>query len=360
METVYRDYAPQGVKFYYIYKALAHPENNGYVAPFNLNERLMHVAEAKRTLQTEIPWICDTMDNDLKHQLGDRPNSEFLIDPQGQVVVARQWSNPAQLRSDLERYVGKAPTLTRVSDLDMKAPPPLEKVATGIVPRLRLPGAMQPVLIEPQESAEPHYVKLRAEMGRDQLYLGFFLDPLYKVHWNNEAPAIQYELEAPEGLQLSPLTGSGPKVGEKADADPREFLVRLQGNSREPIRLKVSYFACDDAGTFCKRVEQEYLITLERDRDGGSRRSSGGRGGPGGRSGRGGPGGAPGGFTDRAEMMKQMLPRLPLFQALDRDRDGELSAAELEAAPSNLKRLDRDRDGNIGQQELRPSRSRGR
>jgi hypothetical protein len=34
LEAIERDYSDRGVKFYYIYKALAHPENNGYVTPF--------------------------------------------------------------------------------------------------------------------------------------------------------------------------------------------------------------------------------------------------------------------------------------------------------------------------------------
>ena len=50
METIYRDYEPKGVKFRYIYKALEHPELDGYVQPFSLEERLMHVKEAGRRL----------------------------------------------------------------------------------------------------------------------------------------------------------------------------------------------------------------------------------------------------------------------------------------------------------------------
>ena len=107
METIERDYAAKGVKFYYIYKALAHPETNGYVTPFNLKERLMHVAEAKRTLGSRFSWICDSMDNDLKHALGDRPNSEFVVDPKGEIVVSRSWSSPNELREDLANLVGE-------------------------------------------------------------------------------------------------------------------------------------------------------------------------------------------------------------------------------------------------------------
>ena len=280
------------MNFYYIYKTLAHPENNKYVAPFSLNERLMHVAEAKQQLQTNFHWICDSMDNDLKHALGDRPNSEFVIDRDGRVVVSRQWSNPSELREDLESLIGKVERPTKISDLNMKPLQPPKTAPTGVVPRIRLPGGMSPVKVEPVAEAdgEPFYVKLRAEIdggfsrdGDGKLYLGFFLDPLYKVHWNNQAAPVSFEIESTKGVVVDRSEATAPKIEEPADADPREFLIEIRRDddrsSRGPgeILLTVRYFACDDAETFCKPVRQSYRIILERDRDGGSRRSGGGR-----------------------------------------------------------------------------------
>ena len=94
------------MKFYYIYKALAHPGLNGYVTPYTLEERLMQIQEAKRTLGSRIPWISDTMSNDLKHALGDASNPEFIIDPDGRLANKRMWSDPEGLREDLARLVG--------------------------------------------------------------------------------------------------------------------------------------------------------------------------------------------------------------------------------------------------------------
>ena len=125
------------MRFVYLYKALAHPELNGYVNPLMLEERLMHVGEAKRTLGSEIPWIADTMTNDLKHAIGDRPNSEYLLDPDGKVLRVRAWSNPTQLRRDLEEFVGPVEKPTEVADLNMKIKPPPEHAPTGVVPRIR-------------------------------------------------------------------------------------------------------------------------------------------------------------------------------------------------------------------------------
>ncbi|MDA2929296.1 EF-hand domain-containing protein [Acidobacteria bacterium AH-259-O06] len=340
METIQRDYAPKGVHFYYIYKALAHPERNGYVSPFTLQERLMHVQEAKRRLGSKIHWLCDTMSNDLKHALGNGANSEFVIDPDGVVVSRRAWSDPKELRKDLEELVGPVEKPTQVSDLgmDLKLQPPSDKIHTGIVPRVQVPGRMVPLKIQPviEEKGAPFYVKLRAEVkrpflstGKGKLYLGFHLDRLYEVHWNNLTKPLEFELESPEGVQVMPIKGVGPKVEEAADKDPREFLLDISSeNFNGPIDLTVRYFACDDANTFCIPLKQQYAIHLERDIDGGTARRGSGRVG---RSG---------------DFQARLWER-------DQDGDGKLS---LEEVPEPLKRrfrfMDANGDGFIDEEEL--------
>ena len=57
-------------------------------------------------------------------------------------------TNPARdLRKDLEKLVGPVKNPTRVSDLNMKTEPPPKLAASGVVPRIKVPGAMQPVKI---------------------------------------------------------------------------------------------------------------------------------------------------------------------------------------------------------------------
>jgi hypothetical protein len=281
LETVYRDYALRGVRFYYVYKALAHPETNGYVTPFSLEERLMHVREAERRLGSGITWLCDTMANDTKHALGGAPNSEFLIDPEGLVVRRRAWSNPAQLRRDLEELVGPVDPITRVADLNLPFIPPPKAAPSGIVPRLILSGRFQPLRVTPHaaESAEPFYAKLRAEadlpllqQGTGKLYLGFLLDPLYGVHWNNLAAPLQFSITGGEGVVVTPASATGPQVEVEADIDPREFLVDVatSGNpSGTTLQVRVDYFACHDEQGWCKPVSQNYTLTLAVDPDGG-------------------------------------------------------------------------------------------
>jgi hypothetical protein len=362
---VQRDYAPKGVKFYYIYKALAHPENDGYVQPFTLKERLMHVKEAQRTLGSDIPWICDSMSNELKHALGSAPNSEFVIDPEGKVVVSRSWSKPSELRKDLEKLIGPVEKPTRIADLNLKTEPPPKLAASGVVPRIKVPGAMQPLKIVPKPGKQPFYVKLRAEAdykllrsGEGTLYVGFYLDPLYHVHWNNLAKPVKYEITGPDGTTISPAKGEGPKVKEAADIDPREFLVEIKRDkdAKGPLQLTVSYFACNDEQGWCKLVSQEYTIHLERDRDGGSVRSRGrGRGGRGIAGGSGNGTGRPGGFgppggagrPSPADFASRIMSN-------DKNGDGKVTKDELpDFLQRILDRADTNKDGAIDKAEAK-------
>lgn len=346
METIYRDYSPKGVRFFYIYKALAHPEYDGYVTPFTLEERLLHIKEAKRRLGSDIAWISDDLSNQVKHQLGNAPNAEFVIDPEGKVARRRLWSRPEQLRKDLEELVGAVDRPTRVEDLNLQTAPIPTHVAKGIVPGVETPGGMRALRMEPRivEGAFPFYAKLRAEAdsgffreGKGQLYLGFHLDPLYKVHWNNKVKPLSWTLSLPEKVKIDPVAGSAPEVEQPADSDPREFLLDIEAEQTDsPVELTVKYFACDDADTFCVPVEQSYRIHLERDGDGGTviertrrRGSSGG-------------------------MLQRILRR-------DSDGDGKIS---LEEAPPPLKMrftdLDANKDGFLDEAELKEMMQRRR
>ncbi len=338
--------------FYYIYKPLAHPEYNNYVAPVTIEERLMHVAEAKRRLGSSINWLADTMDNVFHEAMGQTPNSELVIDPDGVIVARRAWSNPQELRKDMERLIGPVDNPTTIADLDLPTQPPPPTVAKGIVPRIDKPEGMWPIQIKPvlESSKAPFYVKIRAEgdagilaNGTGTMYLGFHLDPLYRVHWNNEAGPVEYELKPPPGVTVTPVKGTGPEVEEPADADPREFLVDVTAeNIDQPLGLDVFYFACDDELTFCIPVNQSYQISLVRDEshDWSIQTSADnqpilGGGPPGGGGGRGGGRG------------------MPNLASLDTDGDGQIS---LDEAPARMKnffdQMDRDGDGYITKDEL--------
>ena len=310
----------------------------------------MHIREAERTIGSRIPWLCDTMSNDLQTLLGGLPNAEFIIDPEGRVARRRVWSDPDALRSDLVELVGTVEKVTQIADLEMKTAPPPQTAERGVVPGVELPGPMRPLRIEPEVETTkiPFYAKLRAEVDQrflddreGTLYLGFHLDPLYRVHWNNETKPLEFELSPPDGVHASPLRASAPQVKEPADADPREFLLELSAEADAgPIGLTVRYFACDDAVTFCIPVTQKYRIYLEADPDGGRVMDRGG--GP--------PGRFAGGGDLKARMMQwdsdgdgrltadELPERMRMrFDSMDANGDGALDADEIEAVAGRMR-----------------------
>ena len=346
METIERDYTPEGVQFYYLYKQLAHPELDHYVDPYTLEERLMHVEQAERQLGSRIPWIADAMTNELKHALGDMPNSEFIIDPDGRILERRAWSDPTALREDLEQLIGPVENPTRVSDLDLPSEPPVATVVKGIVPRVTPPGRMMTLKVEPDlDSTQlPFYTKLRADVDREflrngegKLLLGFHIDPLYHMHWNNLAPPLTYKVTAPDGVGITPTSATFAEIEEPADADPREFLVDISTDDpAASFDLSVTYYACDDDNTFCIPVTQSYAVSLQVDPDAGRVFGAG-------RGGRGGPGAMierirgwdanDDGLVARSEVPEQMLDR---FDRMDENGDGVLEADEIESLPARM------------------------
>ena len=143
LETVYRDYRNKDVNFYYVYSNVQHPEINNFVAPYNIKEKLMHIAEFKRLSKSEMPWLADTMKNDLKTQISAAPNGEYVFDKDGKLVRKRFWSDPNTLRKDLEELVGKVDKVTRVEDLPTRFTVQPRKIASGVVKPIKLPGSMK-------------------------------------------------------------------------------------------------------------------------------------------------------------------------------------------------------------------------
>lgn len=359
---MYRDYRSKNIDFYFIYKTLAHPGNGGYVEPVALEERLLHIKEAKRTLGATIPWIADTMSNDIKHALGGRPNSEFVIGPDGKIVAMRDWSNPDALRKDLVRLAGPVRNPTRARDLRLAADRSRPPVASGVVPRIDVPRGMTTVKVTAEPGKDPLYAKLRAqadadlmEFGFGYLYLAFNIDPIHHVHWNNLNDPVHIEFEQSKDVTVKPESVDGPKPEVEADIDPREFLVGVGMKSpREPIRMTVYYYACDDNDKWCKPVKQTCTIHLERDRDAGQVRGGGGRtgGGPG-RRGR-----PPTGGTGASRNPADMIGRLMEF---DRNDDGRVTSNELPREMAWMAdRIDRNRDGAITKSEADQAMARFR
>jgi hypothetical protein len=336
---VHRDYASKGVKFFFVYKSLAHPELSGnYVQPFTLAERLAHASQAEKQLGSTIPWLVDHIDNRLKHALGDRPNSEFVIDPNGTIISKSAWSYPAQVRRILEQEVGTVDRITTEDEIQLNVQLPLKAAAArGVLPRIRRPK-MQPLVLKPEidPNGPPFFAKLRAEADADlmkdgsgSLYLGFHLDPFHDAHWNNLTSPLSFKLQVPEGVVIEKLSDTAPKVSAESDTDPREFLLNVETwPVMKPIQLTVTYFACV-GDTSCHAVRQTYVIHRRRDEDGGGARGEGA------------------GYWEPAQFTKQMLQR-------DKDGDGKLNKTEVTGlVRPHFESLDTNADGLLDRDELK-------
>ena len=335
LETVYRDYKDQ-VRFFYVYKRLAHPVTNNFLEPATLQERLMHVAEAKRMTGTAIPWLADAMDDRMTKAFGGPYNGEFVIDPDGKIVRQRFWSNPLTLRADLVELIGSVDNPTRIEDLPVRFRPEPRRIASGVVPPIDLPRGLSPVEVKhvPPDD-KPIFVKLRAELtqrsgrsGKRQLYLGFYVDPIHRIHWNNDAGPIEVELKASEDSGITSTVLQGPAVEESADVDPRMFLIDVGQASdtatSDPLTVLLRYVVCDDKETFCFPLEQVFEVHLRPLNNGSTR---------------------PGIFLNR--MFRNMA-------RFDRNEDGLITASELGKGNVTkfMTHMDYNLDNVIDQEEL--------
>lgn len=361
VEAVYEDYKTNDkVQFFFMYKSLAHPELNGYVQPVTLEERLTHVKEAQRVLGTRIPWLSDGMDNKVRHTLGFGPNTQIVVDPDGKVVHALGWSDAEVLRRQLVSMVGDSETHTKVADLMLDKRKPFRQqraYAAGVVQKPQFSSELTAIkMVASSTSKAPLYVKPRIEVdqgvlttGQGEMYLGFFLDPIHGVHWNNLAAPLQYELKLPDGSVISPAKASAPEVQQESDGDPREFKLEVASLGEDKTaELLIHYFACSKEEGWCIPVTQSYTISFERDRDGGgtngrSFRVGGENQNPRQRGGRSGQGGG----NQTAGQMKERL------MEMDANNDGKIAKDEApEGMAQRFDQMDLNEDGLLDEKEI--------
>ncbi len=394
IEAVAADYRSKGVQFYFLYQSLTHPENWGFVQPTSIQERFAQVEYAKELLQTSIPWLTDTMDNEMKQHFAMTPNWQFIFDRDGKVVHRSSWGRGSSLREALEKRVGPSRKITTVADLNL---PQFGSHKTSVenaeLEPQRLDGVAVPLRvaaggedagteeIKSRDFGESNrYVKLRPEAdqqliqtGSGQLYLGFRQDPVLGAAWNNLASPPRYRVTA-NGVKVTPATAEAPKLSVEHDTDPREFLVDVKNWKKGmPIKVEIQYFACNEKKGWCEAVEQEFTVWLEKDETAGMvagrshfpGNSRGGQAERGGQSPRQGQsqsrGQTQGGsFRERGDRITQMdanndgavsfeelcaqvKKQRPdsfsedrirrRFDSMDTNHDGTLSAEELENAP---------------------------
>lgn len=275
IEAANVDYAKKDVQFFFVYKSLRHPELDGYLQPQNLSERLLQLEIAKGKLGTNIPWLVDNMENEMREALDFGANSVYLISPEGEVVYSTERINIPSFRSALVKHVGQVGEVTTANELDLpRARRPERLINEDSDIRVERPDGLVVLKLSPSDPDETYYVKLRAEAepellknGTGRLFIGFYPDPIHGAHWNNLTEPMRYTLKLPEGVEASPCMASAKKGSGKTDSDPRQFWVSFRSDSPiEDTEITLNYFACTDS--LCLALSQSYTIHFEAVDDG--------------------------------------------------------------------------------------------
>ncbi|WP_372797383.1 DUF1566 domain-containing protein [Pontiella sp.] len=370
IEAVAADYRDKGVQFYFLYQSLTHPENWGFVQPTSIQERFAQVEHAKELLQTSIPWLTDTMDNEMKQHFAMAPNAQFIFDRNGKIVHRSSWGRGSSLREALEKQVGPSDTITSVADLNLpKFGPHKTSTANSLLEPKRLDGVAVPLRVaaggktadmkemkSPDFGASNRYVKLRPEAdqnlirtGSGQLYLGFRQDPVLGAAWNNLATPPKYRITA-KNAKVSPAMAEAPKLSVEHDTEPREFLVDVKNwKAGTPIKVEIQYFACNEDKGWCEAVQQEFIVWLEKDETAGM--VAGRSHFPGGNN------------QNRQQGQNQRSDRNQggsVMQRFDRNNDGRISEDEFTGPIQRFLLLDVNSDGYITEDEVPAARPGGR
>ncbi len=282
IEASARDYSKKGVGFFYIYCYLIHPENNRYVQPVTLEERFLHIVEAKRLFRTRVPWLCDGMDNEAAKALDRETNNLFIFNQHGREEYAGNIADADGFRDALTRLVGRIESPTRPQ---IFTPPDIAPVMTPearVVKRVEIdPSKTQfkTLRTTPVKSRAPLYVKVRIEASKElletgsgRMYLGFHLDPLYKVKWNNLGAPLDYAIKPPRKMAIAPSVNQAKKIeGIPADSEPREFLLQVWNwDPANPVALTVNYSILSPRSKRTRDISQRHILHLEHDPFGGT------------------------------------------------------------------------------------------
>lgn len=282
IEAIAHDYHSLGVQFYYLYRFLSHPENNGYLQPFNQLERARQVQKAAELLMTKIDWLYDSMDNQTARALApENTNNVFVFSSDGKELFAGNLSDPAALRVALKNAAGEPDTVTSSSRFHSPLITPLNPSKPRLLDRVHFNPDKEPFLpvqITPMDSQMPYYAKLRVEAskallrtGDGKLYLGFNVDPLYQMQWNNEGEPLEYEIRAMSPGIVAPSKNTAPLIeAQTTDTEPREFVLSAhQLDLSKPLILRVHYSVFSPSLNKSIDVQQRYLISLKADPCGG-------------------------------------------------------------------------------------------
>jgi hypothetical protein len=106
MESLARQYSGQA-GFYILYVREAHPGGN-YPAHQSLSEKLQHAKDLQRLDHVAARTILiDDVEGTMHKDYGARPNSVYVIGKDGIISYRADWSEPDQVKEQLERLLAK-------------------------------------------------------------------------------------------------------------------------------------------------------------------------------------------------------------------------------------------------------------
>ena len=200
----------------------------------------VHAREATKRLGNTIPFLVDAIDNRLKHALGDRNNSEFIIDPDGKIVRKRTWSDPEQVRKDLEELVGKVGQGHEARGRGAEGREAAggrrprrassQKISrTGHVRRWSPSRRSRRTARRSTRSCAPRPTPRCSTRARGSSTWGSTSTRSTGPHWNNLKKPLRFELEVPEGVKLSVTSGESPKPKVETRHRPARVPARRRG-----------------------------------------------------------------------------------------------------------------------------------
>ena len=276
IEALAQNFESPDFQTFYIQRCLAHPENHGFLQPMNNEERIQQSKETARLLRTHIPWLCDTLENDVFRQLPqNEDNDVFIYSAEGSELFSGSLSTPGPIKGKLIELMGSSTLNIRAEQLSEPEIEPIELIPPACFDRTHFNPRSQkffPLQLAPRDSRLPYYAKLRAEAdeallttGTGKLYLGFNIDPLYHTQWNNRSAPLKYTLIPMSGM-LTPTTDSAINIEPLLDNEPREFLIKATNQDPSlPILLRVQYSVYVTTLKSSIDVTQEYVIYLRKD-----------------------------------------------------------------------------------------------
>lgn len=115
--------------------------------------------------------------------------------------------------------------------------------------------------------AEVTVVPQRIKPGQSvRVYVTLRPDQEQKVHWNNEAPALKFWVDKPDGWEISPQLMTAPQGAKAESKEPRqlEFEAYAGPNAGGTVKLTAYalYYVCEDTNGICFYLRNDIPVEV--------------------------------------------------------------------------------------------------